>query len=627
MLESGTVEGWVVPRVQERPRLNKPPLIYWLQAGSAAILGDAPGQWAWLDGGSENIWVYRVPSLLSAIATVLLTWRLGLRMFDPRAAWLAAALLAVCPMIVWDAHQARADQLLLAMTTATMLALWNIWRPPGVFRPERAATPGIAWPVAFWLFLALGILTKGPITPLIAALTCLALSITSRDWRWLLRLRPALGVLIVVAVVAPWVILVGREVGWSNYFSIIYDETIGRSAGAKEGHWGPPGYHIVLLGVLFWPGSLLTAAAIVRACRRGLRRRSTAGAAETPAKTSLVRRTWHSLRDARPSRCAELFLIAWMLPSWIVFELVSTKLPHYTMPLYPAVALMSARALFGAKAMFFPSLNASRRKQLHDVLAAQDVKCPECRYNLRGLTTINCPECNTELRVVRKRVTSGYGRDRSQFAGRLIWIILGIVVGVGIPLALVLENITSPGDGFPISWHTGFILGGAACIACCAALINWSVNLVRRNNLVSACLVAAAVSVVSFGVVFSWLLPSTDNLWVSRRVTLALHQKGWVPDVPLRCLGYVEDSLIFLTRGHAGRMANAGAVGEWFLSQKRAMLIMDMDSANALAWWFASHYHMRKGAKFEGGAWQDPVRGFNYSTGERVEVYVEELIR
>jgi len=44
MLESGTLEGWVVPMVQDRPRLNKPPLIYWLQAGSAYVLGDKPGE-------------------------------------------------------------------------------------------------------------------------------------------------------------------------------------------------------------------------------------------------------------------------------------------------------------------------------------------------------------------------------------------------------------------------------------------------------------------------------------------------------------------------------------------------------------------------------------------------------
>src|SRR5688572_29917623 len=114
-------------------------------------------------------------------------------------------------------------------------------------------------------------MTKGPITPMIAGLTCLALSLVSRQWRWLLQLRPLLGVIIVVAVVGPWVYLVGQEIGWSKYLAIVYDETIGRSAGAKEGHWGPPGYHIVLLGVLFWPGSLLTAAAIGRAWRRGMR--------------------------------------------------------------------------------------------------------------------------------------------------------------------------------------------------------------------------------------------------------------------------------------------------------------------------------------------------------------------
>src|SRR3954469_22250603 len=62
MMES---RDFVVPRVQGRVRLNKPPLIYWLQSAVARVLaGD----------GLDAIWMYRVPSLLAAIAAVLATW-------------------------------------------------------------------------------------------------------------------------------------------------------------------------------------------------------------------------------------------------------------------------------------------------------------------------------------------------------------------------------------------------------------------------------------------------------------------------------------------------------------------------------------------------------------------------
>ena len=39
------------------------------------------------------------------------------------------------------------------------------------------------------------------------------------------------------------------------------------------------------------------------------------------------------------------FLLAWIVPSWIVFELVVTKLPHYVLPLYPAIAILIAREI------------------------------------------------------------------------------------------------------------------------------------------------------------------------------------------------------------------------------------------------------------------------------------------
>ena len=320
MVESG---DYILPRVQDKPRLNKPPLIYWLQSASVKVFGDKEGQYA-----HGNISVFRLPSVLCAIASVLLTWRLGTRMFGPHIGALGAALLAACPMVIWDAHQARADQLLLTSILATQFALYMVWSsgpggtgvPPvitsDISSPKRA---GYLWPAVFWFSLSTSLMAKGPVGLMIAALTILTLCITTRSWKWTLRLRPLLGILILAALVGPWVYAVGSRVGWTEYLAIIQKETLGRSTEAAEGHWGPPGYHLVLLCVLFWPGVLLTGTAVIRAFR--------------------------TARNPSPANRAtpELFLLAWALPAWIAFELISTKLPHYTMPLYPALAILSAR--------------------------------------------------------------------------------------------------------------------------------------------------------------------------------------------------------------------------------------------------------------------------------------------
>lgn len=311
MVESG---DYILPRVQDKPRLNKPPLIYWLQSASIKAFGDREGQ-----NANGNIWVFRLPSVLCAIASVLLTWRLGSRMFGPRVGMLAGALIAACPMVIWDAHQARADQLLLLTIIAMQFALFAVWR--GSVGLGGTCVPPVLerllYPIFFWTALAASLMAKGPVGLMIAALTILTICIVTRSWKWTLRLQPVLGIIILAALVGPWVYAVGERVGWAEYIAIIQKETLGRSTEAAEGHWGPPGYHLVLLCVLFWPGVLLTGAAVVR-----------------------------GFRMARIDRASpELFLLAWALPAWIAFELISTKLPHYTMPLYPALAILSARAV------------------------------------------------------------------------------------------------------------------------------------------------------------------------------------------------------------------------------------------------------------------------------------------
>ncbi|MEM1423130.1 MAG: glycosyltransferase family 39 protein [Planctomycetota bacterium] len=309
----GDAEGTLVPKVQDRPRLNKPPLIYWLQAVPAWFADRDP---AGADPRLQRIGWYRLPSVVCAILAVLATWRAGCLFYRGREGAIAGATLAVCPMVLWDAHQARADQLLLACTTGALLALAHIWNAR-----RSGARVTIARSLSLWGCVGLGVLAKGPITPMVVVLALGALWILGAGWSSVRATRPLLGVGIVSAMVVPWVVAVASCVGWGEYLSIIFNETIGRAGTAKESHWGPPGYHLLLLPALLFPGSLVTLVALRRACRRT--RRS-------------GRFVWTS---------PEALLLAWVVPSWVVFEGVMTKLPHYTLVLYPALALLGARAL------------------------------------------------------------------------------------------------------------------------------------------------------------------------------------------------------------------------------------------------------------------------------------------
>ncbi len=279
------------------PRLRKPIGIYWLQAPFAAAAGP---------GLANPIWPYRIPSLLGGMAAVLATYAAGLWLLaDRRAALLAGAMLAGCVILTTETHIAKTDAALLGVTTVAMALLARAWLELPLRRWQAAA---------FWLALAAGILIKGPITPMVAGLAAATLCAGARRAAWLRVLRPAWGVPLMLACVAPWFAAIGVATHGAFFAQAVGGDLAGKLAGGAEAHGGIPGLHLLLLPLLAFPSSLAVIAALPAA--------------------------WAARREP-----ATRFLIAWALPAWLVFEAVPTKLPHYTLPLYPALFLLAARGL------------------------------------------------------------------------------------------------------------------------------------------------------------------------------------------------------------------------------------------------------------------------------------------
>ena len=293
MLESG---DWVHINFQEEPRNKKPVGIYWLQATSARVFGQ-----------ELNVaWPYRVPSVIAAWIAVLMTAYAGRRLFNPMVGLAAGFILATSFIVVIEAHIAKTDAALLAATAVAMTMLARIYTEPTV-----------TWPpvLGFWAALGVGILLKGPVIVLVAGAAIVALCIADRDFKVLKNLRPLAGLPLMLAIVLPWVIAIsggGASNPQGNFFAdaVLYD-LMAKLLGAQESHGGPPGVYLVAGLLTAWPWSLLAPFAVIAAWKR----------------------------RAEP---AVRFCLAWLIPAWVVFELVPTKLPHYTMPLYPALALLIA---------------------------------------------------------------------------------------------------------------------------------------------------------------------------------------------------------------------------------------------------------------------------------------------
>lgn len=308
MLESG---DFLHIRFQDEQRNSKPAGIYWLQAAAVAAFSSPE---------SSAIWPYRIPSLVGATAAALLLFGGGgalMRDGGPasdeaasrRIAIGAAVLLAGAVGVVAEAHIGKTDAALLAAVTAGQLMLGLAY-----VRGRRGLPVPAGVAAAFWAAEIAAILLKGPVGPGLALLTVISLWAADGEVGWLRSLRPVVGLAVAALVVGPWLIAIEQATAGRFLAGSLGRDFLTKLLGAQESHGAPPFSYLLLAFATFWPGSLLLVPALVRAWRRH-------------------------------DRPVERFLLAWLVPGWILLELVPTKLPHYVLPLYPALALLAAAAL------------------------------------------------------------------------------------------------------------------------------------------------------------------------------------------------------------------------------------------------------------------------------------------
>ncbi len=296
MLESG---DYVDIRYQDEPRWKKPVGIYWMQAVAVAVTSDVE---------NRDIGPYRIPSLLGAmLAAAACAWA-GAAMFGQRAGFLAGAIMGASFLLSTEAGIAKTDAMLCGAVTLAMAGLARIY-----LAAKAGEAPRRPWKLAFWLGLGLSILIKGPIGLLIIAPAILALSVWDRDVSWLKRLGWGWGLPLVALIVGPWAIAITIATDGGFWREAIGGDLAPKVAGGDEGHGVAPGAYLLMAPILFFPATLLLAAAV----STGWRHR------------------------AEP---AIRFLVCWVVPAWIIFELTPTKLAHYTLPTFGGLALLAAAA-------------------------------------------------------------------------------------------------------------------------------------------------------------------------------------------------------------------------------------------------------------------------------------------
>lgn len=329
MIERG---DYVVPHFNNQVRLDKPPLTYWIQTASYKIFG-------------ENDFAARFPSAVAAALVALSIFGWGSRLRPPRqpsgsqphigrdrVGWWAAIIFTLSLQTFLHAKAAVADMwLVLFMTTAhwSGYELLHDRLSPATNRTSNIEhrTSNLWWWI-FYLSLAFAFLAKGPIG-WIPLLTVGSTMFFVREKRLARRFKIARGVLLTLAVVAIWGVPALIQTH-GEFFTIgIGRHVVGRSLVTMEGHGANSlGMYLLLLPfyfvtifISFFPWSI-----------------------KLPW---LTRKLWLNQTNI------DHYLIAGVAVIFIIFSLIKTKLPHYTLPAFPLLALLLAQRLATENSMRF----------------------------------------------------------------------------------------------------------------------------------------------------------------------------------------------------------------------------------------------------------------------------------
>ncbi len=302
-------DDYVVPYFNNQLRLDKPPLVYWTQVVCYRIFG-------------ANDFAARFPSAIAAaLLAVTIPFR-GLRMGGERFGWRAAIIFTLCLQTFIHAKAAVADMwLALFVSTAHWSALEllrdGLTGSPHEYRSATRYKINLWW-FCFYISLALGFLAKGPIA-WVPLLTVGSTIFYAPNLHLARRFKFGRGILLMLAIVAAWGIPALIRTNGEFLRIGIGRHVIGRSLGAMEGHgWNSLGGYILLLPfyfvtvfVSFFPWSI-----------------------KLP---SLMKQLWNK-RDN-----IDRYLLSGIAIIFIIFSLIKTKLPHYTLPAFGMLALLLAR--------------------------------------------------------------------------------------------------------------------------------------------------------------------------------------------------------------------------------------------------------------------------------------------
>lgn len=450
-------KNYLYPTFQGELRPDKPILIYWMMSIPVSIFGRVE-------------WAYRLWAVLATVCSCVLTYKIGLTLFSRSAGLWATGILATNGLVAFVGAVGTTDAVLLAEMTWMALLFARVLKGEGF---------GILRVIGLTVLVAMGMLTKGPVALLPVVVFLIARPLLKKEIGCpkLDMLKTGVAALAGVGIFFAWFIPANNATNGEFLRQAFGHHIVDRVTTSLEHHSGYGmdfAYYFIVIFAAFFPWTFFLPAALVRTSKR------TYG-----------------------GRVGKVFLFTWMGLVMVVMIAIRTKLPHYILPMWPALALMCGCLISEYKAI------------------------PYWEYDVEHTP----------------RTPSGgwFG------LGGFLFLLAALALGGGLAYGpeYFKERMPEWGNFFPSSAHIRSVIGALIALVCFPIGVRWRARHAAWNARV------LIVGFFAFLIGSSWLLLAEfEKLKISDKVAAIVRQRAQ-PNTPVVLTNYYDEaSLIFYLEKH-----------------------------------------------------------------------------
>ena len=226
------------------------------------------------------------------------------KLYGDKQSLLSVFFLVSSLLTISEIHQAKTDGVLfLTVVVCNLLILKGINKSFLAFKEK----------IIFWLFLSTGILIKGPIIIIFTLLPLTIISILRKE-NLVNIIWSKAGLLVFALVCIPWYVAITIVSDGLFWHESLINDLFNKVKSGQESHGFPPGYYLLLLSIMFWPGVIFL-----------------------PILIKKISQDW-KLKFLEKKE--ELFIFLWLIIPFVIYEIIPTKLPHYIFPSYAALSIL-----------------------------------------------------------------------------------------------------------------------------------------------------------------------------------------------------------------------------------------------------------------------------------------------